>query len=66
MNQSQLRRHRSASKGAVVARAAVVLGLAAGIGLLLSDAAPATSWFDEPDTLSGCPASGAWAPLAAL
>lgn len=66
MNQPQLRRHRRASKGAVVARAAVVLGLAAGIGLLLSDADPVASWHDEVDALSACPATGAIAPFAAL
>lgn len=66
MNQLQLRRHRRASKGAVVARAAVVLGLAAGIGLLLSDAEPASSWHDDADLSSACPASGAMAPFAAL
>ena len=55
-------RHRNASRGDVVARAAVVVGLAAAVGLLIGGAEPAAEFAAMS---AACPA-GASAALPAL
>jgi len=55
-------RHRRASKADVVARAVVVVGLAASIGLLMGGAGPAVEYVVSS---ASCPAAAS-APFAAL